>query len=462
MDSYCPVTNGCVYRNYSATLNQVNIVNNNNKFYIVQVIQESPTRYHVFTRYGRVGDKGVTGLKSFSNVTTAIQAFCTCYKSKTGNIWGDNGPVLPFVKKSNKYTLLQMDTVIEKVTEPSKDEISTLDLDSRISKIMRMIGNNQMFQQTMMNLDIDTQRLPLGKISKKQIHEANEILSKISSNLSQMTAKESELYSSEFWTLIPYSCGRNRPPIINNVEQIRTCSTLLETIENIEIAGCILRNNSTEYDIYRSLGLTLIPVENDSNDMKLLKTYVDKTHAQTHKYRLELVSALKIEDSSSSSSTKFDIENHRLLFHGSRMANFMGIMKEGLRLPQVYQIANGSTLGAGIYFADSVTKSFNYTFSTETADTGFIVVCEVALGSSQYVTKCTPEPLPDTFESRIAHGRSHPDLKEFEMYNGNVIVPCGRLIDNPDGLDSTFLYNEYVIYDKSQYKFKYLLELKKV
>ena len=47
-------------RIYAATLNQCNIEKNNNKFYIIQVLQNEsePNELVVFTRWGRVGVQG--------------------------------------------------------------------------------------------------------------------------------------------------------------------------------------------------------------------------------------------------------------------------------------------------------------------------------------------------------------------------------------------------------------------
>lgn len=41
-------------------MNQTNVQNNNNKFYIIQVLesQSNPNNFYFFTRYGRVGVEG--------------------------------------------------------------------------------------------------------------------------------------------------------------------------------------------------------------------------------------------------------------------------------------------------------------------------------------------------------------------------------------------------------------------
>lgn len=431
-----------VLEGYTAVLNQVNISNNNNKFYIVQILDDSP-RFNVFTRYGRVGDRGVSNTKSFTDKRQAIAEFCKIFKSKTGNTWGTT-----FTKKAGKYMLMKM----EVATPEMEIQPSTTNLPPPVSKIIRMIASRQLMTQTMMNMNIDTQRLPLGKISKKQIHEANLILNTISSELSTDEIAER---SSDFWTLIPFSSGRQRPPLLDNLEQIKACSELLETLQNIEIAGCIMQNTNSEDDIYKAINLQLTPVT-DGEELALLSKYVGQTHGSTHNYSLELVSALKIDY-----AKPLTLPNRYLLFHGSRMANFLGILSEGLRLPQYHQISNGNILGSGIYFADSVTKSFNYTCSSETDNTGFIVLCEVALGTPEYVNGPTTSPLPLTCQSRVAVGRSQPDPASIVTVD-DLTIPCGHIQLNPSptAQASSFLYNEYVIYNTAQYRFRYLLELK--
>lgn len=44
---------------YSATLNQTNMENNNNKYYLIQVLESDNAKScWMFTRWGRVGEKG--------------------------------------------------------------------------------------------------------------------------------------------------------------------------------------------------------------------------------------------------------------------------------------------------------------------------------------------------------------------------------------------------------------------
>ena len=77
---------------YSATLNQTNVMNNNNKFYVCQVVQRVSTGFfngvalggsqiYFWTRYGRVGDNGVTEMTAISE-GQAIKDFDKTMKTK--------------------------------------------------------------------------------------------------------------------------------------------------------------------------------------------------------------------------------------------------------------------------------------------------------------------------------------------------------------------------------------------
>ena len=70
---------------YAATLNQTNIQKNNNKYYIIQIIQSdsNPNQNYFFTRWGRVGK-----VANFSNegpygIDQAIMFYKNKHKDKT-------------------------------------------------------------------------------------------------------------------------------------------------------------------------------------------------------------------------------------------------------------------------------------------------------------------------------------------------------------------------------------------
>lgn len=55
-----------------------------------------------------------------------------------------------------------------------------------------------------------------------------------------------------------------------------------------------------------------------------------------------------------------DLPNHFLLYHGSQMFNFLGILSQGLRIAPPEAPPTGYMFGKGVYFADMFDKSFGY------------------------------------------------------------------------------------------------------
>ncbi len=77
---------------------------------------------------------------------------------------------------------------------------------------------------------------------------------------------------------------------------------------------------------------------------------------------------------------KGGLGNRVLLFHGSRMSNWAGILGRGLRVAPPEAPPTGYMFGRGIYFADMASKSANYCWATPSKNTGLLLMCEVALG----------------------------------------------------------------------------------
>lgn len=70
-------------KTYSATLNQSNLDANNNKFYIIQVLQaEAGGSIFVWNRWGRVGVPGQNALKGPMLKDVAIREFNSKYQDK--------------------------------------------------------------------------------------------------------------------------------------------------------------------------------------------------------------------------------------------------------------------------------------------------------------------------------------------------------------------------------------------
>lgn len=66
-----------------------------------------------------------------------------------------------------------------------------------------------------------------------------------------------------------------------------------------------------------------------------------------------------------------------LLWHGSRLTNWFGILRQSLRIAPPEAPVTGYMFGKGIYFADMSSKSANYCFASDQQRRALLVLCEV-------------------------------------------------------------------------------------
>jgi len=110
--------------------------------------------------------------------------------------------------------------------------------------------------------------------------------------------------------------------------------------------------------------------------------YIKNTHAATHSsYSLELINLFAVDREGEAERFTKDIHNKQLLWHGSRLTNYVGILSQGLRIAPPEAPVTGYMFGKGVYFADMVSKSANYCFTNPQNNTGIMLLCEVALGN---------------------------------------------------------------------------------
>ena len=178
-----------VYEDFAITLNQTNIGQNNNKYYIIQLLQNPANgQYACWTRWGRVGEPGQNMLIPCGTNLAAAQAqFVKKFKDKSSNDWYKRDKFTPV---AGKYSIVET------------EEKEGGDGDSSA---------------------------PMGKLSKTQIEKGQAVLEEISQVIATTGnhAKLVEL-SSKFYTLIPTNVGRQLPPPLTNATKVSEKEELLK------------------------------------------------------------------------------------------------------------------------------------------------------------------------------------------------------------------------------------------
>jgi poly [ADP-ribose] polymerase len=137
------------------------------------------------------------------------------------------------------------------------------------------------------------------------------------------------------------------------------------------------------------------------------------------------------------------IGNHRLLFHGSGVQNWVGILSRGILLPKVavsmgVRRTDAGWLGNGIYFGDAACTSAAYTTvgrSSPQRRTRLMALATVALGQVKDYTK-------------ITYGLSAPPAGYHSCHG----------VRHARHRPSEFADDEYVVYHPRQQRLEYLVE----
>ncbi|XP_018423552.1 PREDICTED: poly [ADP-ribose] polymerase 1 [Nanorana parkeri] len=454
---------------FSATLGLVDISRGTNSYYKLQLIEhDRDARYWVFRSWGRVGTViGSNKLEEMSSKEEAIDHFLNLYQEKTGNAWHSTN----FTKYPNKFYPLEIDYGQEEdvVKKLSAGAGTKSKLAKPIQELIKMIFDVESMKKAMVEFEIDLQKMPLGKLSKRQIQSAYSILNEVQQAVSDSSPEARLLdLSNRFYTLIPHDFGMKKPRLLDNVEYIQAKVQMLDNLLDIEVAYSLLRGGTEDsekdpIDVkYEKIKTVINVVDKDSEEAKIIHQYVKNTHADTHNaYDLEILDIFKIEREGEKQRYKpfKQLNNRQLLWHGSRTTNFAGILSQGLRIAPPEAPVTGYMFGKGVYFADMVSKSANYCHTTPSNPTGLLLLGEVALGNmcelkaASHITK-----LPKGKHSVKGLGRTAPDPAATVQLDG-VDVPLGKGV-NTNISDTGLLYNEYIVYDIAQVNLKYLLKLK--
>ncbi|XP_058913391.1 poly [ADP-ribose] polymerase 2 isoform X1 [Kogia breviceps] len=462
---------------YDVMLNQTNLQFNNNKYYLIQLLEEDAQRnFSVWMRWGRVGKMGQHSLVACSgDLNKAKEIFQKKFLDKTKNNWEDREK---FEKVPGKYDMLQMDYTTntqgeeetnkgESLKSPLKPE-SQLDL--RVQELIKLICNVQAMEEMMVEMKYDTKKAPLGKLTVAQIKAGYQSLKKIEDCIRAGQHGRALVEAcNEFYTRIPHDFGLRTPPLIRTEKELSDKVQLLEALGDIEIAIKLVKTElqSPEHPLdqhYRKLHCALLPLDHESYEFKVISQYLQSTHAPTHSdYTMTLLDVFEVEKEGEKEAFREDLHNRMLLWHGSRLSNWVGILSHGLRIAPPEAPITGYMFGKGIYFADMSSKSANYCFATRLKDTGLLLLSEVALGQCNELLGANPEAegLLQGKHSTKGLGKMAPSPMCAVTLNGST-VPLGPASDtgilNPEGY--TLNYNEFIVYNPNQVHMRYLLKVR--
>lgn len=452
---------------FTVTLGITDIQAKKNSYYKLQILKhDHQNKYWLFRSWGRIGTT-IGGNKTDSMaLEDCISTFKELYHEKSGNQWENRDMFV-------KYPRL-MYPIDTEDSDDSKVGILESNIESKLKKpvqdLIRLIFDVNIMKKVMKEFEIDTEKMPLGKLSKKQLEKAYQVLTELQQLITKGNAERTLIIdaSNRFYTLVPHSFGVDDPPLLNTEEIIKAKCEMLESLIDMEIAYNLLSvktdENQNPLDAhYAQLNTDVDVLDKDSDEFKMIETYTKNTHAATHSsYELQIEDVFVIKRKGEDKRYKpfAKLPNKKLLWHGSRTTNYAGILSQGLRIAPPEAPVTGYMFGKGIYFADMVSKSANYCCTNSQNPTGLLLLCEVALGNMYERLKADYiEKLPKGKHSTFGKGQTGPDPNQALKTPDGVEVPCGPPVDQKVPSTASLLYNEYIVYDVAQVKARYLVRM---
>jgi poly [ADP-ribose] polymerase len=450
-----------------AVLQVTDISNNNNKYYAIELHKASAAgkdAFRVFTHYGRTDDletnpnAGQKECRFFGTLAEAEANYQSIYKEKTSAKKGYKEVALASSKigsqKARGTSSGELDAqTLQKIAPPANQpapaaKVSTLDAD--VQALVRYIydeATKALTSTVKATITANGIETPLGVLTLGQVEKGSKILNEMLDVFASSDANKDALLtklSGEFYSAIPHKIGRTRDAIqaavINTLEAFQQKEETLQLMKDmlqVNGDGGNVLFNAQEEEEYQALKCAITFLDPKSGTFKELADYVINSQVKSKNVKVKHIYTLKRDGEYTDFNSKID--NQKLLFHGSRIQNWVGILSRGILMPKIVvsmgvKRTDAGWLGSGIYFGDAACTSAFYTTPGK-KKTRFMAVARVALGKMKEYYKITYglSAPPDGYDS--CHGVRH--------------VP---------GKPSEFADNEYVIYQQNQQRLEYLVE----
>ena len=291
---------------------------------------------------------------------------------------------------------------------------------------------------------------PLGVLTLGQIEKGEKYLMELYDQFQKKKKNRSEMerLTGEFYTAIPHRIGRTRAAVdtavIDSLEVFEQKQNILQLMKDmLQVngdgeGGNVLFNAQIDQE-YEALGCQIEAIDAANPKFGELKEYVEKSQVKTNNVRVQNIYTLKRKGEWDAFTRKID--NQRILFHGSRIQNWVGILSRGILLPKIVvslgvNRTDAGWLGNGIYFGDAICTSTFYA-TPGRRKTKLIGLTRVALMARRRNTRKSPTACrgpPDGYDS--CHG-----------------------VRNTSKTPSQFADDEYVVYQMEQQRLEYLVEV---
>jgi poly [ADP-ribose] polymerase len=443
-----------------AVLQVTDIKTNRNKYYAIE-LHSGTGSFRVFTHYGRTDDletnpeAGAKESRFFLDGVEATTCYEQIFREKTSPKKGYKEVSLASSKigsqRSRGASVGEVDAkTVAKIAEVAKDKPApkVSALGPEIQELVSYIyaeATNALTTTVAAKITAQGIETPLGVLTIGQIERGEAILQDLYRlfQAAKKSRSEMERLSGDFYTCIPHRIGRTRSAVdaavIDSMEDFQQKQETLQLMKDmLSVNGdqSVLFDSKVDAQ-YEALRCSLAPIDKTNSLFAELESYILKSQIKTKNIRVKNIFTVQRADEWEAFDAS--VGNERLLLHGSRIKNWVGLLSRGILLPKIVvsmgvNRTDAGWLGNGIYFGDAACTSAFYTTAGKKG-TRFMAIARVALGKAKDFTK-------------ITYGLNEPPVG-YDSCHG---------VRNSPKTPSQFADDEYVVYRTTRQRLEALVE----
>lgn len=437
------------------TLNFTDVINNNNKYYNMEIVKSSDNKFYLFTQYGRVGGTAAKEYRACDDQYHAEKEGDKIIKSKLKKGYvevklakSDVGSEVGKAKVDTKTTVESLQKAGVKIEE--KEPALKSKLHPEVQDLVRSwFGVTQEF----IDLNLDVKKCPLGQLSLDQIAKGKDILDEARKIIHSQKPDIQELNSltNQYYSNIPHNFGYTRlnPDVLRLDSDIKIDKAfdIMDVFLDAKNVQAVISKKSAVDAQYATLNADLEYLDPQDVSWKWIEKMVHETRAHNHQglgkikvHKIFKLNRKNEEDNFLNTAeriakecgkfvpsktyaklvkermdiprAKLDIYRNANVcpgWHGTRRANMIGITTKGLLIRPSGVAHAGSMYGDGIYWATNSTKSINYCdvrgsyWAQGTNKTAYLFLADVAFGQyhmaahSHFYTRSKIKPAHSVF-----------------------------------------------------------------
>ena len=393
----------------SERLIYTDLTNNNNKFWHAETSGNTLT-----IEWGRVGDASQKKVRTYASAYDAEKDFNSRRNAKLRDgytkqqtLSGTRPVNIAFVAKVQ--------------IQHSQDKETEALIDFLVKRNIHHIEGT-----TSIRMEAGQLTTPLGPVTSEGLDEAEVLLQRMTIpnvNLNELANK--------YLRIVPRSTGRRK---MEGKELFGTARQLEQEQATIDSLRAVLKDMETKVvnsvDGPPVFSTKLDIINSDLDDFRkinsLFRSSINRSHQSS---RLNLYKVWKMSITSASESFEKQLGNVKRLWHGTKDANLLSILKNG------FIIANrgngiaitGRMFGDGLYFSDQSTKALNYAsgFWGAASERKFMLLNDVAMGREFIPSRgFSGRTCPPGYDSTFAKaGQSGVINNEMVVYRQSQINP---------------------------------------